>query len=384
MKIFVIPSVFPSSRNFVSGVFVLEQCLALKEDGHEITVLFVEAMRYKFWLTQNYEIIEKYSLYGIRVYYSKYRGLLSAKLPRLALKFYNKKLQLLFNEAIKEIGMPDVMHSHFTFTAGIGTYKIFKKTGIPYIVTEHSSLFLQESLNSYIRENLSEVIRNSQAFICVSVHLKNAISKLISTNRAIEVIPNMLDDRFTYFPVIAKNSFIFYTAGNLVKSKNFLMLVDSFCEEFGMNEPVQLIIGGEGPEKTKILKKISSLDRKNQIHVLGQLTRESMLENYQKCDCFVLTSKFETFGIVYREAMAVGRPIISSKNGGIEEEWDEKFGILLESNDIENCRKAMRIIFSKNWKYDSKYISAKIRMKYSKEKYVINMTALIDPKITQE
>lgn len=383
MKIIVIPSVFPSKINSVSGIFVLEQCLALKESGHEVVVLYVEAMRYKYWLAKDYEIIEKYSLYGIRVYYSKYRGLLSAKLPRLAVKFYNKKLQLLFNEATKEIGLPDVMHSHFTFTAGIGTYEIFKITGIPYIVTEHSSLFLNQSLNFYIKKNLSKVIKNSRAFICVSVHLKNAISKLVPAEYTIEVIPNVLDDRFNYFPVVEKESFIFYSAGNLVKNKNFLMLIDSFCKEFDTHEPVQLIIGGEGPEKKKILKKISNLNRKNQIHVLGRLTKELMLENYQKCDCFVLTSKYETFGIVYREAMAVGRPVVSSKNGGIEEEWEDKFGILLESNNIENCRNAMRNIFSHNQKYDSIYISDKIRKKYSKEIYIEKMNALIKRKIIQ-
>ena len=56
---------------------------------------------------------------------------------------------------------------------------------------------------------------------------------------------------------------------------------------------------------------------------------------YKKCNCFVLLSEYETFGIVYREAMASGRPVIAVRNGGVEENWSDAFGILIDKNNYE-------------------------------------------------
>lgn len=377
MRIFIIPSVFPSENNPVSGAYVKDQCMALSEMGHEIIVLYVETKRYNRWLENDYNTITKNSIEDVKVYHSKYRGMLSSKLPKFAIKYYNKKLQLLYNEAVKDIGRPDLLHAHFTFTSGIGANMLNKISGIPFIVTEHSSLFLSSKINYRIKINLLETMNNSTAFMCVSQHLKRSINNFVIANKRIDIIENMLDDRFKFFPTIKKNDFVFFSAGNLVKSKNFMMLIESFCQEFDKYESVKLIIGGDGPEKNKLLKKIARLDRENQILILGRLNRDSMLENYQNCNCFILLSQYETFGIVYREALAVGRPVISSKNGGIEEGWENDFGILLKKNDVINCRIAMRSVLKNKIHFDYKYISDRTRKKYSKESFLSKMNLIL-------
>ena len=60
-----------------------------------------------------------------------------------------------------------------------------------------------------------------------------------------------------------------------------------------------------------------------------------LVKSFTACSVFVLLSVRETFGIVYREAMAVGRPVISSPNGGIEDGWDDSNGILLNGPSAE-------------------------------------------------
>ena len=46
------------------------------------------------------------------------------------------------------------------------------------------------------------------------------------------------------------------------------------------------------------------------------LNREQVRERMQKCDVFVLSSLHETFGVVVGEAMACGKPVISTRCGG--------------------------------------------------------------------
>src|SRR5699024_325621 len=124
-------------------------------------------------------------------------------------------------------------------------------------------------------------------------------------------------------------------------------------------------IAGAGKEYEFLKMRIESYNKKDQIHLLGRLDREQMLKEYEMCDCFVLLSEYETFGIVYREALAVGRPIISSRNGGIEENWDDNFGLLIKDNTVETAGEALKFLYNNYDKYDCKKISQLCKKLYS-------------------
>lgn len=103
------------------------------------------------------------------------------------------------------------------------------------------------------------------------------------------------------------------------------------------------------------------------IEFLGRLSGEQMIKNYKKCNCFVLLSEYETFGIVFREAMAVGRAVIAAKCGGVEENWLDDFGILVEKNNFSQSRDALIKIVKDYDKYDPKMIAQKTKELYSEE-----------------
>ena len=63
-----------------------------------------------------------------------------------------------------------------------------------------------------------------------------------------------------------------------------------------------------------------------------------------KCDTFVLPSRYETFGVVYIEALASGKPVIGAFNGGAEDIVNKNVGILVEKDNIEQLSEAMNYI----------------------------------------
>ena len=87
----------------------------------------------------------------------------------------------------------------------------------------------------------------------------------------------------------------------------------------------------------------------------------------QQCDCFVLPSRYETFGVVYIEAMACGKPVIAVKNGGPDDFVNDFNGILIESEDIEALADAMNYIALNYKHYDSYEISGYVRNQFSEE-----------------
>jgi len=121
------------------------------------------------------------------------------------------------------------------------------------------------------------------------------------------------------------------------------------------NKNVSLLILGGGPEYGSLKKEIEKLNMKKQIALYGFARREDVLRELQNSNAFVLSSKYETFGVVLIEAMSCGLPIISTKCGGPESIiTDESIGLLVESDNIQELSTAMLKVY--NGKYDRKYI----------------------------
>lgn len=113
--------------------------------------------------------------------------------------------------------------------------------------------------------------------------------------------------------------------------------------------------------------------------MLGSLNKEKMLEEYKKCNCFVLPSEHETFGIVYREAMAIGRPIITTNHQGFANDWNDAYGLLIDIDDERQLINALLDMQSKINTYDLKTlktISTMCLSKYSEQVVMKKYTAL--------
>ena len=85
----------------------------------------------------------------------------------------------------------------------------------------------------------------------------------------------------------------------------------------------------------------------------------------------VMPSRWEPFGISAIEAMALGTPVIATKVGGLPE-IVEKYGILVEPEDVEGLGKAMEAVASGRYKpppreYIVKYVDSKFRLTHTVE-----------------
>ena len=67
------------------------------------------------------------------------------------------------------------------------------------------------------------------------------------------------------------------------------------------------------------------------VSFLGPVSEEKLNQLYQSCDLFVAPSLYESFGLIYLEAMNYGKPVIGCRAGGIPEVIDESItGLLAE------------------------------------------------------
>lgn len=80
-------------------------------------------------------------------------------------------------------------------------------------------------------------------------------------------------------------------------------------------------------------KEIGS-DVRRRIVFHGEVSEEALRGFYQTCDIFVAPSRFESFGLIFVEAMTYGKPVIGCRAGGMPEIIvDEETGLLAEPGD---------------------------------------------------
>ena len=70
------------------------------------------------------------------------------------------------------------------------------------------------------------------------------------------------------------------------------------------------------------------------MHFLGQ--RDDVVDLLCACDVFVLPSRREGLGVAALEAMALGRPVVASRVGGLAESVQHEYtGLLVPPEDSE-------------------------------------------------
>lgn len=367
MLAFVIPSSYPNDVNPQANIFVHEQCIALKKAGCDVVVLDATSYRWKYWLDKSCFFCSVCERDDVKIYQNHIRSFLKTRLYRLAVFQYRVRINKLFKKAVKDCGVPDIIYAHFTYPSGYVSCNLAKKHNIPLIVMEHGGIFMQPKVPRYLKKMLSETVENCNLFACVSDAQRKCLYRCSKSDKEIKIINNMIDDRFMYHPLNHKGKFTYFSAGNLYKVKRMDLLVSAFINAFSKEDDVILKIAGDGAERRTIENLILENEREHQIKLLGRLNRDEMLKQYAECNAFVLVSEHESFGIAYREAMAVGRPVISSDNGGISTGWKDDYGEIVPLNDLKALEKALKDMYDNYMVYDLKKISDDCIKNYSSE-----------------
>ena len=369
MHIMFIPSWYSNVRNKVHGSFFKEQALELQKAGVEVTVAYNEV-----WpLTMLGKIHEEKGLkYNVEDGLKTYRYKNYNYIPKnpLMFKVFNKRMEKLYKEIVKKEGAIDIIHAQSSLWGGISAAYIAEKYNIPLVITEHSSVergpYVKKSYIPFICDSY----KKAQKVITVGNGLKNEIESL-SGRQDIEVIGNLVDlSKFTIKKRIKNEKFIFFSLAFLEGEKGFDTLIKSFAKKFKDKEAV-LYIGGDGSQRSGLEALTVENGVKDQIIFLGALSRDDVSKWMNKCDCFVLPSRYETFGVVYIEALASGRPVIGALNGGAEDIINNLNGYLIPIDDIDILAEKMIEVYDNIESYDEEEIRIDCLKRFS-PKVIVN------------
>ncbi len=134
------------------------------------------------------------------------------------------------------------------------------------------------------------------------------------------------------------------------KHKGFDLLIQAFALFVQKNQEWQLDIVGDGPEKDQLAQLIieNSLQSRIQLH---PFTNEIQVY-YSSASIYVLSSRWEGFGLVMVEAMAHGLPVISSDLPSSKDILGD-FGLFFKNGDIQELAQRLEDATHLDWQKKS-------------------------------
>jgi len=304
MKILFLGKHFPPDTGGIEK-YTYDLAKKMKEKDHDVWVLVANKSKKLI-----YEKIDEIKVVRLPTIFYFLKGFLTSPIF-----YWLKKID------------PDIIHLQvpnpwFEFNTLI--YCIFadKKK---LIVTYHSDIMnytILYSIFNFFRKFI--IIPLMKIYACKIIatspdYVKSSKFLWCSRNK-VEIIPSSLD--LDLFPLSRfKNRKIkkIYFVGRLVNYKGIEYLIDAINLLSIKRRDFRLIIIGDGPLRKKLQKMVENMFLEDFIEFRGNLDNKMLLKQMEKdCDIFVLPSIYrsEALGLSVIEAMALGKPVITTKIDG--------------------------------------------------------------------
>lgn len=356
MHIMMLCNQYVKNGENIGNQFVHAQAKALQKRGNSVSILSIDtrSFRRKRRLGIYWDKVEDISVCVVSIP--------CGPIPYILDLCIQKGIESGFERYLKEKGMPDVIHAHFQYAAYLGNVR--EKFGVPIVTTEHASWILSHSRTTTLEKKAIKAYNMSCILLCVGKNLQDSIIEFY--NKEIEVVPNVVSDQFKQLNLQKNEEFTFISVGHLRRHKNHQSTIEAFAKFHKKYPRSKLEIIGTGEQEQELKALIKKLGVEHAVLLLGYIQNVELVEFYNKAHCFCLPSQYETFGVVYIEAMACGLPVIgnecAAENGIIE----YNNGLCVDL-DAESIYSAMCSVYENYEEYKSSDISDTCRAKYGEE-----------------
>lgn len=233
---------------------------------------------------------------------------------------------------------PDLVHLHSgraTWLGGIAGWR----AAVPAVSTRR--------MDRRVRRGLRTRFLYATA-LCRTVAISEAVARCLSEggvpDAMIRVVPSAVDPerlhpQRTREAVRAELGHVadedcLVAVASLHQRKGLDVLVKALARLTRAGHRPRLSIAGEGPRHASLEAQAAECGLADRVNFLGR--RHDVADLLAACDVFVLPARQEGLGVAALEAMAMGRPVVASRVGGLGEAVQHEVnGLLVPPDDPE-------------------------------------------------
>lgn len=352
---FVTPDYPPQDCGGI-GVFINHLCEALANDGHEITVITRD-------LTQKHTVDFQNGVWVHRVPTMPHKNFkknenipdIPPYIEAYADNVLNeiKRVQSIrnFQLVIGTIWNLDLSAVVATRYLPVATYLVTS-----YLLMQSSKPEWQAQEKEYYENHVKKMIEGEKWL------LQNSDYLIGSTRAIIEDMQRLYNVELTNSFLIPfgipyekfesernyekKDTLTILFVGRFEKRKGIDTLLQVIPEIVDTFQNIEFVLAGDytvSDYKKDFEKRYKDEKWYSRVKFLGVVDDERLEDLYKKCDIFVAPSRYESFGLIYLEAMRYAKACIGSNVGGIKEVIQNgQTGLLIEPSNAKELADALK------------------------------------------
>lgn len=250
----------------------------------------------------------------------------------------------------------DLIHAYTVFTDGNAARALAKKYGKKYVVAVRNvdvNSFFQRV--PFLRPRGVRIMRHAERVFFLSPAYRDAVLQKYVPSRyreeilsKSEICPNGIDafwlsNKYDGMRSPAPSDLHLLYAGKIVPGKNIPAILEAMRLLRKRGIVCRLTVVGKAEDKSLYERLVSDPDTV----CLPAMPKEQLIDVYRANDIFVMPSFYETFGLVYPEAMSQGLPVVYSRGQGFDRQFPEgEVGFSCDPHDPETIASAVEKILS--------------------------------------
>ncbi len=254
---------------------------------------------------------------------------------------------------------PDVIHVQCVSNNARYALEVQAATGVPLVVTMQGELTMDAQQifqrSALARATLRRALRRADAVTACSRQTLDEGEAFFGEplgDRARVVYNGIAADEAAGVTSFRHPRPYLFAIGRHVPQKGFDVLLRALGLLRARGQACDLILAGDGTEHAALKALAAELGLDDRVTFPGRVDHRAAMSLFAGCTIFVLPSRHEPFGIVNLEAMALARPIVASRVGGVPEiVSDDENGMLVPPGDAEALADALaRLLADEAWR----------------------------------
>lgn len=213
---------------------------------------------------------------------------------------------------------PDVVSSHeWLWDRFPAIVRACGFAGVPLVQTLHDT-----SGRGNLGSGALKSLRHASSLAAISLATKSDFASLLSGCPEIRVIYPGVDNAAAQaaVPFAHDREYVFSAGRLLLAHKAMDTLIEAFALVADDYPAIDLLIAGDGSDRRQLEMLIARNGLERRVKLLGVVSRDELWSLHKGARFFAMPSRMrEGLGMVFLEAMACGKAVIASAQGGVRE-----------------------------------------------------------------